>query len=154
MEDWDANVSPCNFATTHFPAERSSFIPLQLRDHSFDSLRSEFLSPFNFATHETEDPFATPHLHCQNLRVQTPAKFQRTPKGRGGGGKTGGGGAKLTRRPPTENCFRPPSPRYVPPPPHCHLSYEVPYKLPEFPSVDPLKNTFRRVSKNGFQWLS
>ena len=21
MEDWDANLSPCNFATTHFPAE-------------------------------------------------------------------------------------------------------------------------------------
>ena len=33
MEDWDADFSPCNFATTHFPAD-----------------------------HETEDPFATPHL--------------------------------------------------------------------------------------------
>ena len=59
-------------------------ISLQLRDHSFsrrkkqfylpvasrpsfDSLHSEFLSPFNFATHETEDPFATP----QNKREQT-----------------------------------------------------------------------------------
>ena len=28
MEDWDADLSPCNFVTTHFPAERSSFITL------------------------------------------------------------------------------------------------------------------------------
>ena len=26
MEDWDADLSPCHFATTHIPAERSSFI--------------------------------------------------------------------------------------------------------------------------------
>ena len=25
MEDWDADLSPCNFATTHFLAERSAF---------------------------------------------------------------------------------------------------------------------------------
>ena len=43
-----------------FPAERSSFINLDLRDHPFDSLHSEFLSPFNFATHETEDPSQRP----------------------------------------------------------------------------------------------
>ena len=52
---------PVTLRPTHFPAERSSFITLQLRDHPFDSLHSEFLSPLNFATHETEDPFATPH---------------------------------------------------------------------------------------------
>ena len=62
MQDWDVDLSPCNFATTHFPAERSSFIILQLRDHPFDSLHSEFLSPLNFATHETEDPFAMPQI--------------------------------------------------------------------------------------------
>ena len=62
MSDWDADLSPCNFATTHFPAERSSLISLQLRDHPFDSLHFACLSPFNFATHETEDPFATPHV--------------------------------------------------------------------------------------------
>ena len=33
MEDWGGDLSPCNFATTHSPAERSSFI-----------------SPCNFAT--------------------------------------------------------------------------------------------------------
>ena len=33
---------------------------LQLRNHPFDSLRSEVLSPLNFGTHEMEDPFATP----------------------------------------------------------------------------------------------
>ena len=55
-----ADLSPCNFATTHFPAKRSSFISLLLRDHPFDSLHSEVLSPLNFATHEMEDPFATP----------------------------------------------------------------------------------------------
>ena len=60
MEDWDADLSPCNFVTTHFPAERSSFITLYLRDHPFDSLHSEILSPLNFATHEMEDPFAAP----------------------------------------------------------------------------------------------
>ena len=38
------------------------FIFLQLRDHPFRSLHSEFLSPSNFATYEMEDPFATPHL--------------------------------------------------------------------------------------------
>ena len=26
MEDWDAVLSPCSFATTHFPVERSIFI--------------------------------------------------------------------------------------------------------------------------------
>ena len=55
MEDLGADLSACNFATTHFPAERSSFITLQLRDHPFDSFHSEILSPLNYATHETED---------------------------------------------------------------------------------------------------
>ena len=27
-EDWGADLSPCNFATTPFPADRSSFIAL------------------------------------------------------------------------------------------------------------------------------
>ena len=69
---------------------------------------------------------------------------QRTRKG---GGKTAGGG-------PPENSARPSSPRYVSqprPPMPCHVSYEVPYKLPEFPSGDPLKKQFwgspRMVSK-------
>ena len=62
MEDWDDGLSPCDFATTHFPAKRSSFVSLELRDRPFDSLHSEVLSCLNFATHETEDPFATPHF--------------------------------------------------------------------------------------------
>ena len=61
MEDWEAFLSPCNFATAHVPAG-SIVITLSLRDHQFDSLHSEFLSPLNFSTHETEDPFATPQV--------------------------------------------------------------------------------------------
>ena len=34
-----------------FLAERISFITLYLRDHPFDSLNSDFSSPFNFTTH-------------------------------------------------------------------------------------------------------
>ena len=34
---------------------------------------------------------------------------------KGGGGKEGGG-QNLTKRPPTENSFGPPSPRYILPP--------------------------------------
>ena len=46
------------------------------------------------------------------------------------GGAKQRGGQNLTWRPPTENSFPPPSPRYVPPPPfQCHFCYEVPYKL-------------------------
>ena len=41
----DAVLSPCNF-----------------RDHPFDSLHSEFISPLNFATHETEDPSQRPNF--------------------------------------------------------------------------------------------
>ena len=37
-----ADLSPCNFATTHFPIERTMFISLQLRDCPFDSLHSAF----------------------------------------------------------------------------------------------------------------
>ena len=69
MEDRDADLSPCNFATTRCPAERSSFISLQFRDHPFDSLNSVVLSPLNFATHETQDPFATPQKPQKILRV-------------------------------------------------------------------------------------
>ena len=32
MEYWDADLSPCNYATSHFPTEESSFVSLQLRD--------------------------------------------------------------------------------------------------------------------------
>ena len=39
-------------------------LPVTLRppvyDHPFDSLHSECLSPFSFATHEMEDPFKSP----------------------------------------------------------------------------------------------
>ena len=44
MEDWDADLSPCNFATSHFRAERSSYL-LQLRDRPFDSLHLKFYLP-------------------------------------------------------------------------------------------------------------
>ena len=36
-------MSPCNFATTLFPAERSSFISMQLRNHPLQSLHSLWL---------------------------------------------------------------------------------------------------------------
>ena len=59
----EAVLSPCNFATTHS-------IACTLSD-------SEFLFPFNFATHEMEDPFATP----QNRRkVTKPSEKVTDPK--------------------------------------------------------------------------
>ena len=51
MEDWDADLSPCNFATTKFPAERSSFITLYIGDLKITSAsierqkRSQNLAP-------------------------------------------------------------------------------------------------------------
>ena len=45
MEDWDADLSSCNSATTPFSAERSSLISLQPCDHPFDSFHSGFLYP-------------------------------------------------------------------------------------------------------------
>ena len=77
---------------------------------------------------------------------------------RQGGGKEagGGGGQNLTRRPPTENNFRPPSPRYVLPPPPLIIPFLLARSLrssksPVFASADLLRNSFRRVSKNGFR---
>ena len=56
VEGWDADLSPCNFATFHFPSETSSSISLKPHDHPFDSLHSEVLSLLNLLTHEMEDP--------------------------------------------------------------------------------------------------
>ena len=76
-------LAPCtNFATTHS-----------------DSFHSEFLSPFDFATHKTEDPFATPQIR-EKQRV----------------GKTQGRG-KHTIKPLPKNSFGPPHLWYVFPPP-------------------------------------
>ena len=48
MEDWDADLSPCNFATAHFPAEISSFISLQhLTDLSLVGYLSVTSRPMN-----------------------------------------------------------------------------------------------------------
>ena len=44
--EWGADLSLCNFATTHLLGERGSSISLQPRDRPFDSFHSEFLSPF------------------------------------------------------------------------------------------------------------
>ena len=41
-----------------FPQKEAFYLPVTSW-HPFDSLHSQFLSPFNFATHEMEDPFAT-----------------------------------------------------------------------------------------------
>ena len=46
----EAVPSPCNFATTHLTA-----------------CILTFLCPLNFATHETEDPFATPQNSSQQI---------------------------------------------------------------------------------------
>ena len=75
------------------------------------------------------------------------------PENAKGGGKTaGGGGAKPHDEKPHRKQFPTPPHLGTLPPPQCHFSYKVPYKLPEFPSGDPLGNSFRRVSKNGFRW--
>ena len=47
--------------------EASSCITLQFLDHPLYSLHSEFLSPLDFATYETEDPFATPQYSVHIL---------------------------------------------------------------------------------------
>ena len=63
MEDWDADLSPCNFANHSFPAERSSFIFGQHCSHPFDSRHSAlFYLPLTSRPLEPEDPFATPHV--------------------------------------------------------------------------------------------
>ena len=62
MEDWDADLSPYNFATTHFPQKEAVLSPCNFATTPFDSLHSEILSPLNFATHKMEDPFATPQI--------------------------------------------------------------------------------------------
>ena len=46
----------------------------------------------------------------------------RRPENAKGGGEKKRGGQNLTRRPPTENGFRPPSPQYVLPPPPYAIS--------------------------------
>ena len=69
---------------------------------------------------------------------------------RGGQNSRGGGGQNLTRRTPTENSFRPPSPRYVPPPNAISLIKSL-TNSQNFPSCDPLENSSQRVSKNGFR---
>ena len=51
--------------------------------------------------------FGTPQLHYINHLARE----------RQGGGQKRGGVQNLSRRPPTEKSFRPPSPRYVLPPP-------------------------------------
>ena len=63
----------------------------------------------------------------RNFFRKVPAVMGVWPKRGGGGQKRGGGGGQnLTRRPPTENSFRPLSPRYVfAPPPPSRFSYEV-----------------------------
>ena len=66
------------------------------------------------------------------------------------GGGNSGGGAKPHEETPHGKQFPTPLTSVRFPPSQCHFSYEAPYKLPEIPSGDPLKNSFRRVSKNGF----
>ena len=67
-------------------------------------------------------------------------------------GQKVGVGQNLTRRPPTENSFRPPSPRYVLPPPPYPISLIKSLRNPQnFPQVTSSETIFRRVSKSGFQ---
>ena len=129
MEDWHADLSPCNFATTHFPAERSSLISLQLRYHPFDSLHSEVLSPLNLATHEMEDPSATPHWRMFRILyiVSCLAGVNREGEGGAHGGwegvcGAGVGGAEILTKyllslqsgPPATGLRKPESPGRVP----------------------------------------
>ena len=66
-------------------------------------------------------------------------------------GQKKGGGQNLTRRPPTENSFRPPSPRYVLPPPYSISLRKSLRSAQYFPQPTTSENSFRRVSKNGFR---
>ena len=78
IEDRNADLSPRDFAIAHCPAERSSFIPLYLRDHLFGSLHSAFLSPCSFTTNEQEDPFATPILIRENAWSELRLKCRKS----------------------------------------------------------------------------
>ena len=83
------------------------------------------------------------------------AHSSREREGGVGATQTGRGWQTLTRRPPTENKFRPPSPRCVspcPPTPNPISPFKVPSKFPEFPSGD-LRNSFWRVSKHALEGL-
>ena len=71
-------------------------------------------------------------LRSEKRFISLTRERQGAKKGRAGGE------SKLTRRPPTENSFRPP-----------HLGTFPPSV--NNTSADPLRNRFRRVSNNGFQ---
>ena len=68
------------------------------------------------------------------------------PENAKAGAKKEGGGQNLTSRPPTENSFRPPSPRYVLPPPYSVSLSNFLSNAQNLP-----QNSFWRVSKNGFR---
>ena len=74
MEDCDADLSPCNFATAHFLQKEAELSPCKfatkeavLSPCNFATAHltaciSELLSPFNIATHENAGPFRNaPH---------------------------------------------------------------------------------------------
>ena len=61
MEDWDADLSHCNFVTAHFlqPKKKRIYLPVTSRPPIWQLSFCIFIS-FNFTTHQMEDPFATP----------------------------------------------------------------------------------------------
>ena len=68
MEDWDADLSPCNFATTHLLAKRKKQFYLPVASWPL-VWQVSFCILVGFATHEMEDLFATPQTqtilwHC------------------------------------------------------------------------------------------
>ena len=76
---------------------------------------------------------------------------KKTTRERQRGGQKGGGGQNLTRRPPVENSFRPPSPRYVLPPPYSISLSKSLRNAQNFPSADLLRNPF---SEGLEKWFS
>ena len=93
------------------------------------------------------------YSHCLHRSVIHSSEMSRERQ-RGGG--QSGGGQNLTRRPPTENSFRPSSPRYVlPPPPPSSISLLKSLRNSQkFPWVTSSETIFRGSPKRVSKWPS
>ena len=61
MKDQDADLSPCNFATTQLPQTEEVLSPCRFTTAHLTACILKFYLPLNFVNHEMEDPFTMPH---------------------------------------------------------------------------------------------
>ena len=87
---WKTGVLICHLVTLRpliSRRKRLVYLPVTSRP-PIRQFHSAFLSPLNFATHEVEDPFATPQrenifLYMTISRVQNPSKTMRNNNSQG-----------------------------------------------------------------------